>query len=174
MAVLFYPNKVENFDDIVSFLKERGVHYEKWVLDEQISSDATDSDILKIYEPYITPFCEKNGYKTFDIINVTTETPNIEQLKQKFLREHTHTENEVRFFVYGEGLFWFNHNNEVFSILCQQGDFISVPRMATHWFDMGPNPNVKAIRIFTDPAGWVANYTDSKIDEKYNNLFPWS
>ena len=64
--------------------------------------------------------------------------------------------------------FWFHVGGEVFSLTCVAGDLLSVPANTTHWFDLGPNPHVKAIRIFIDPAGWVANYTESGVDAKYN------
>lgn len=173
MAFLFYPNKIENYEEIVSFLETRGIHYEKWLLGKDLDVSATDADILKAYEEHVKPFCEKKGYKTFDIINVNTQTPNLEQLKQKFLKEHTHSEDEVRFFVYGRGLFWFNVNGEVFSMLCEEGDLLSVPALSKHWFDMGDAPQLKVIRMFTDPQGWVANYTESSVDANYNQLFNW-
>lgn len=173
MAILFYPNKVENAEEIVSFLAKRGFHYEKWEVDGKISATATNQDILKSYESNINEYCAKKGYKTFDIINVNTNTPNLEQLRQKFLKEHTHSEDEVRFFIYGKGLFWFNYQDEIFALLCESGDILSVPALYKHWFDMGPTPDVKVIRIFTDPQGWVANYTESNIDEKCNQLFLW-
>lgn len=173
MAILFYPNRVENSDEIITFLIERGFHYEKWVVDDKILTTSTDQDILKSYETNIKDFCTKKGYKTFDIINVNTNTQNLEQLRQKFLKEHTHSEDEVRFFIYGKGLFWFNYQEEIFALLCEAGDILSVPALYKHWFDMGPKPDVKVIRIFTDPQGWIANYTNSNIDEKYNHLFKW-
>jgi 1,2-dihydroxy-3-keto-5-methylthiopentene dioxygenase len=47
--------------------------------------------------------------------------------------------------------------------LCERGDLISVPAGTRHWFDMGPAPRFTAIRLFTTPAGWVANFTGEPI-----------
>jgi 1,2-dihydroxy-3-keto-5-methylthiopentene dioxygenase len=46
-------------------------------------------------------------------------------------------------------------------------DLISVPANTKHWFDLGDSPKVRAIRIFTDQAGWVPHYTNSGIDQRY-------
>ncbi|MFN8672239.1 MAG: cupin [Candidatus Sericytochromatia bacterium] len=173
MAYLFHPKRLDNIDDITVFLNERGIYYDKWGVDASKLANATDQDILELYKDTINDFCTKGGYQTFDIINVTEQTPNLEALRQKFLNEHTHSEDEIRFFVHGQGLFWFNCNNEVFALLCEAGDLLSVPTLAKHWFDMGPKPNLKAIRIFNNPQGWVANYTGSGIDTNYNHLFKW-
>jgi 1,2-dihydroxy-3-keto-5-methylthiopentene dioxygenase len=43
-----------------------------------------------------------------------------------------------------------------------------VPAGTKHWFDAGEtNPFVKAIRIFIDSSGWVPDYTESKMEEKF-------
>jgi 1,2-dihydroxy-3-keto-5-methylthiopentene dioxygenase len=86
-----------------------------------------------------------------------------------FLGEHTHSEDEIRFFVDGKGIFWFNlPNDQIFNLLCEKGDLISVPTGTKHWFDAGEtNPFVKAIRIFSNTEAWTPAYTESKIEEKY-------
>jgi 1,2-dihydroxy-3-keto-5-methylthiopentene dioxygenase len=117
---------------------------------------------------------EKHGYKTADVINVNEETPNLPAIRQKFLKEHTHSEDEVRFFVDGQGYFWFNLGGDepIFNVLCERGDLISVPAGTRHWFDMGTPAFVKAIRIFIDTSGWVPEYTESGINERYNPKYP--
>ena len=91
-------------------------------------------------------------------------------LRDKFLHEHTHSDFEVRFFVDGEGLFYIRKNSRVYAILCNRGDLISVPANTKHWFDMGPRPYFKAVRLFTTPEGWVANFTGDKIADRFPRL----
>ncbi len=55
-------------------------------------------------------------------------------------------------------------------VLCTRGDLISVPAKTRHWFDMGPRPEFKAIRLFITPEGWVANYTGDKIADGFPRL----
>lgn len=171
MAILHFPQSkktIENPIEIKNILKEKNVVYEQWAAKMPLTNVSTQEEILKAYENDLKPYMQKHGYQTADVINVHAQTPNILELRKKFLPEHTHSEDEVRFFVDGEGLFWFNFDGEIASLLCRQGDLISVPKNYKHWFDIGKNPHVKCIRIFTDPAGWVANYTHSKIEEGYN------
>jgi 1,2-dihydroxy-3-keto-5-methylthiopentene dioxygenase len=103
------------------------------------------------------------------VINVHPQTPQLETIRAKFLAEHTHDEDEIRFFVDGKGHFYFHldDRNEVFSLICEKGDFISVPAGVKHWFDLAPDYFVKAIRIFKTAEGWVARYTGSTIAENY-------
>ena len=55
-------------------------------------------------------------------------------------------------------------------VLCEKDDLISVPAGTRHWFDMGPEPYFVAIRVFTNPAGWVANFTGSDIAAQFPRL----
>ena len=175
MAVLNIPDQQKEITDqeeIRAFLQERGVLFDKWEAQVKFDDDADQETILGAYSHVLKPYMESNGYQTADVINVKPTTPNLEALKNKFLTEHTHTEDEVRFFVDGEGLFWFNLENgdPVFCVICQQGDLISVPANTKHWFDLGPKESVKAIRIFIDQSGWVPHYTQSGVDKPYNDL----
>ena len=76
----------------------------------------------------------------------------------------------LRFFVDGQGLFYVHPDDKVYLVLCEQGDLISVPAHTRHWFDMGENPSLKAIRLFTTPEGWVAHFTGSDIARRFPKL----
>jgi 1,2-dihydroxy-3-keto-5-methylthiopentene dioxygenase len=91
-------------------------------------------------------------------------------MRTKFLEEHTHSEDEVRFFVAGQGLFTLHIGHKVYELLCTKGDLIGVPDGTRHWFDMGPAPHFVAIRLFTNPAGWVAEMTGSDIARRFSRL----
>jgi len=161
---------LEGEQEIRAYLSQRGVVYQCWQAPAPLPKDADPDTILAAFKKDLDPLMAKGGYKTADVISVYPDTEGLATIRQKFLPEHTHSEDEVRFFVEGEGLFWFNLRGDepVFSVLCQAGDLISVPANTRHWFDLGPKAYVRAIRIFTDPAGWVANYTGSGIDASYN------
>lgn len=171
MAILNVPAqnlKISDFENIRAFLESRGVWHDRWKASAELADEASQEEILAAYQHVLGPFMAKGGYQTADVINVNQKTPDLPSLRAKFLAEHTHSEDEVRFFVDGEGLFWFNIEGEVFSLLCQAGDLISVPAHTAHWFDLGPKAFVKAIRVFIDKAGWVPHYTGSGIDQNYN------
>jgi 1,2-dihydroxy-3-keto-5-methylthiopentene dioxygenase len=94
---------------------------------------------------------------------MTPDHPQREAARRKFLDEHTHAEDEVRFFVEGAGAFYLHLGARVFQVVCGAGDLLSVPAGTKHWFDMGPAPRFTVIRLFTDPAGWVAEPTGDAI-----------
>ena len=109
------------------------------------------------------------GYQTADVVSVDGNTPNLAGIREKFHREHTHSEDEVRVFVEGQGFFWFHkegRDDEVFALMCEQGDLISVPANTKHWFDLGDPPKLRAIRIFNDQLLGPALY-EFRIDHQY-------
>jgi len=173
MATLRIPDKNVTLRDpsaVRQFLDTRGIVYERWSAGRDLPSGATNEQVLAAYDYLLKPLMEKGGYQTADVIRVDGHTPNLKEIRGKFIREHTHSEDEVRVFVEGQGLFWFHkegRDDEVFALLCEQGDLISVPANTKHWFDLGDPPKVRAIRIFTDQAGWVPHYTNSGIDQRY-------
>jgi len=172
MAILNIPDQnfqSHNPKEIQDFLAQKGILFDQWQAKEKLSLQASQEEILAAYAHVLQPYMNQNGYKVADVININSETPNYPAIRAKFLDEHTHTEDEVRFFVEGQGLFWFHlPNAPIFNVLCQAGDLISVPANSKHWFDAGKEaPSVKAIRIFIDMEGWVPHYTGSNLAQEY-------
>ena len=115
---------------------------------------------------------DANGFKTVDVVSIAPDNPQKEAMRAKFLDEHFHKEDEVRFFVAGSGLFTLHVGGKVYEVLCEQGDLIAVPDGTTHWFDMGPEPSFVAIRFFTEPDGWVGHFTGTDIAGKFPRYEP--
>jgi len=157
-------------NQIANILLDVGVIYRQWDTPVKLERDSTEDEIIKAYQSQINKLRTEAGYQSVDTISLNTENPNKQELRKKFLAEHTHAEDEVRFFVKGKGLFSLHIGHKVYEILCTQGDLISVPANTRHWFDMGPDPDFIAIRLFNNSDGWVAQYTDSKISEQFSRL----
>ena len=164
------PNRFDqyfDFEEIALNLKREGIQFERWTADQKLAANATQEEILAAYERAVKDLMQRRGFATADVISVNENTPNVPALRQKFLDEHTHSEDEARFFVDGSGLFFIHINGKVYALLCEKGDFIDIPPLTKHWFDMGAKPFLKCIRTFTTPDGWVANYTGSDIASKF-------
>jgi 1,2-dihydroxy-3-keto-5-methylthiopentene dioxygenase len=114
----------------------------------------------------------EEGYTTIDTVSVTPDHPDREAMRGKFLSEHRHAEDEVRFFIDGSGLFTLREQGHVYAVLCTAGDLISVPAGMRHWFDMGPRPSFTAMRFFRTPDGWVGDFTGDPIADRFPRLEP--
>lgn len=173
MAILSIPTlgvTIRDPKEIRAFFESRNIFFDQWTCDVVFDDSATQEQILDAYQKDLRPFMDKGGYQTADVISINKLTENYDAIRAKFLAEHTHSEDEIRFFVDGQGLFWFHLEGEpIFNLLCQKGDLISVPEGTKHWFDAGEkDPFVKAIRIFIDMSGWVPQYTESKIETTFS------
>jgi 1,2-dihydroxy-3-keto-5-methylthiopentene dioxygenase len=148
---------------IAAALAPIGVRFERWPLRDLGAGD----DPLVAYAAEIERLKGEGGYATVDVIRMTPDHPDRATLRTKFLDEHRHIEDEVRFFVEGEGLFTLHANGRVHALLCTAGDLISVPAGMPHWFDMGPSPSFTAIRLFIEKEGWVAHFTGDAIAARF-------
>lgn len=159
--------QTENHSEISAALKEYGVNFEQWDAAYQITPESTPEEILGAYAVQINRLKSEGGYQTADVINMSPNHPDKVALRQKFLAEHQHSEDEVRFFVKGSGMFYLHLNDNVLAVQCCKNDLISVPANAKHWFDMGTAPSFTCVRLFTNPEGWVANYTGDKLADGF-------
>lgn len=153
---------------IADHLRQLGVRFEPWDLNQPLSSDAQQDEVLAAYGDQVQRLTDEYGFKSIDVVSVQPDHPKRDELRAKFLAEHTHGDFEVRFFVEGRGLFYLHVADKVYLVLCERGDLISVPANVSHWFDMGRAPDFKCIRLFVIPDGWVAQFTESNIAR----LFP--
>ncbi len=152
-----------DFNAIATQLNAIGVQFERWQAECLFTADAEAQTVLEAYQGSIDRLKQQYGFQSFDVISLKADHPNKDQLRQKFLAEHTHSDFEVRFFVEGRGLFYLHVEDMVYAVLCERGDLISVPANTTHWFDMGETPDFKCIRLFTTEDGWLAEFTGSDI-----------
>lgn len=174
MATLSIPDLEQTLfepAEIKAYLAERGVWFDRWEANQILSKDAPQESVLNAYQHLLEPFMADGGYTVADVVVVYPGMPELKNIRDKFIREHTHTEDEIRFFVDGQGYFWFRLDEQkhpIFCVKCEAGDLLSVPAGVKHWFDLGEKPFVKAIRIFIDEAGWVPHYTHSGVDAQYH------
>lgn len=99
------------------------------------------------------------GIRSNDRVTVRPGDPAWPALRAKFLGEHTHADLELRIFVDGCGLFHVSLPGQSLAVLCEAGDWISVPAGVAHRFDGGRAAAFDALRLFTQPNGWEAHFT---------------
>ena len=156
--------------EIATELKKIGVTFERWQASQPVAPGATPEQVMEAYRADIDRLVTERGFKTVDVVSIAPDNPNRAEMRKKFLDEHFHKEDEVRFFVAGSGLFTLHVGEKVYEIECVKDDLIAVPDGATHWFDMGEEPSFIAIRFFTEPDGWVGHFTGSDIAQRFPRL----
>ena len=149
--------------EILKALAPFDVRYERWEAAKPLAPGAGQDAVLEAYARDVERLKKIGGYQSVDVVRMHPEHPDRDAMRNKFLAEHKHADDEVRFFVEGAGAFYLRNNERVLQVVCEAGDLLSVPKHTRHWFDMGPRPLFAAIRLFTTPDGWVAEFTGDKI-----------
>jgi len=158
---------------IADWLAPFGVAYEHIPASADLAPTATQDEVLDAYRPLIDRLIAEHGYTLVDVaqlhpVDSDEWRATAAGARTKFLNEHTHDEEEIRYFAAGAGVFYLHLDGKVMAMLCTSGDLLSVPALTTHWFDMGTSPDFTAIRFFHDDDGWVGTFTGSEI----SSLFP--
>ena len=156
-----------DFDEICSQVRETGAAIERWQATKVISDGSTAEEILSAYSSEIEKLKATRGYSSADVVSIRPGHPGWPDLRQKFLLEHVHDEDEVRFFVSGSGAFYLHIESRIYQIIGEKDDLLSVPAGTPHWFDGGPTGNFTCIRLFTRQEGWIAHFTGSTISEGF-------
>ena len=176
MAVLRFPADdqiIENESAVRNNLAGLGIEYEHWDL-SRVAADAPAEDVLAAYAVEIEELKRRGGYRTADVIDVHPETPDLDAMLARFDKEHTHSEDEVRFILSGRGVFFLrlpdHGQDKVVSVEVHPGDLLRVPRGTTHWFTLCADRRIRAIRWFQDTTGWTPHYTGTGIDTEYQPL----
>ncbi len=163
--------EITDVTEIREYLQPHGIWYEKWEVAGRIGPEATNEEILAAYEPEIERLKKAGGFVTADVINVSPATPGLDGMLAKFSKEHTHSEDEVRFTVRGGGVFHIHpENGPVFAIQVESGDLINVPKGTLHWFDLCNDRTIRCIRLFQDVSGWTPEYVEGGVHERYQAL----
>jgi 1,2-dihydroxy-3-keto-5-methylthiopentene dioxygenase len=174
MATVHIPSENRQLTDaaeISNFLKPFGIWYEHWQVAGRLSPTASDADILNEYAPEIEKVKAAGGFLTADVINVHSETPNLDAMLAKFNKEHTHSEDEVRFTVEGKGVFHLHpEGGPVFSVTVESGDMINVPCGTKHWFNLCDDRRIRCIRFFEDVTGWTPHYVEQGVHGDFSPM----
>jgi len=174
MAIVTIPDqdrKIEDQKSVTEYLRGIGIDFERWDTSREVSSNAPSEEVLAAYAEEIEKLKATGGYVTADVIDVNPGTPGLDAMLAKFNREHWHDEDEVRFIIRGRGLFHIHPaDSPVIAIEVEAGDLIRVPRGTLHWFNLCESREIRAIRLFQDPAGWAPNYTESGVDDNYQPM----
>jgi 1,2-dihydroxy-3-keto-5-methylthiopentene dioxygenase len=101
----------------------------------------------------------ERGYVQEDVVALSPATPNLDAICAKFVDEHFHDDDEVRFVLEGEGVFDIRANDDRWMrVVVERGDLIVVPANRHHRFLLTDQKNIRCVRLFKDASGWVPHY----------------
>lgn len=138
-------------------LRGLGLSFGRWPRREL--GDGSLDAVLAAYGPELDALKAQLSIRSVDRVSVKPGNPDWPALRQRFLGEHSHADAEIRYFLGGSGLFYIRVADGHLALLCEAGDWIIVPAGVRHFFDAGERPDFDALRLFSIPQGWEAEFT---------------
>ena len=174
MAIVTIPAEARRITDpaeIKTFLHAHGLRFEVWPLEDRVDPAADSETILAAYATEIDALKARGGFVTADVIDVRPETPGLDTMLDRFNKEHTHTEDEVRFTLQGRGRV--SPQPRRLASLRDRG-----PRGRPDQRPPGHPPlvrlcgdrRIRAIRLFQDQTGWTPHYIADGVHSGYEPL----
>ena len=131
-------------------LADNGVHHAR------LSTDESD------YREPLDELKSQRGYVEEDEVSLSPDTPNLDAICAKFIDEHYHDEDEVRFVLEGDGIFDIRSvDDRWMRVKVEEGDLIVVPRKRYHRFMLTEDKRIRCVRLFKDQSGWTPQYRSS-------------
>lgn len=101
----------------------------------------------------------QRGYVEEDEVSLSPDTPNLDAICAKFIDEHYHDEDEVRFVLEGAGIFDIRSvDDRWMRVKVEEGDLIVVPEKRYHRFMLTEDKRIRCVRLFKDQNGWTPQY----------------
>ena len=165
------PNKVlTHFDDIASTLAEQGVRFERCAVTAGVRPGTPAAEVSGLYQAQIEQLKSERGCSAVDVLSLADDHPQKAELRAGLLDEHRLDGELVCLFVAGRGLFYIHIGDYVYAVRCERNDLITLPAGTAHWFDLGEQPQLVAIRLFGNRQGWVADFTGNAIASHFAPL----
>jgi 1,2-dihydroxy-3-keto-5-methylthiopentene dioxygenase len=111
------------------------------------------------YQQALDQLMSERGYLTQDQVVLRPDMPHLDELCEKFIEEHLHAEDEVRFVLAGSGVFEIRSGDDRWMrVVVGKGDAIIVPENRYHRFYLTEERMIQCVRLFKDSAGWTPVY----------------
>jgi 1,2-dihydroxy-3-keto-5-methylthiopentene dioxygenase len=111
------------------------------------------------YQPGLDALRAERGYITQDEIQLSPQTENLDAICAKFIPEHRHDDDEVRFVLEGKGVFDIRGTDDRYlRVVVEPGDLIVVPKDRNHRFLLTSEKHIRCVRLFRDKSGWIPHY----------------
>lgn len=134
---------------------------ERTIAPDELRAEGVHNEQLgtRDYQGALDALAARAGYVHRDEIALGPDTPGLDAICAKFVDEHLHTEDEVRFVLEGAGIFDVRSTDDRWMrVAVEPGDLIVVPKDRHHRFLLTDAKTIRCVRLFQDPSGWAPHY----------------
>lgn len=137
-------------------------------LNQDSLTDMEKNQLLIRLEPFLQEKFKAAGYyyQSLDMVVINRETPDTEFPKPIC---HTHSDDEMRYNIDGEGIFIFVFpDGSQARLKIEKNDLLFVKAGSQHWFEVTPKRKIKLVRFYTSKNGWTPIYSCPFLKSKTN------
>lgn len=142
------PNKVLNHaDDIASTLAAVGIDYRRLELPATLRPGCEQAEFDAAYGLWLQALMGKGGYVQQELFNLQRNHPQKLELRARHLDEQSQQSVSAWLFIGGFAQLSLHLDGYVYVLQGERGDLLTLPAGTRHWFDLGEEPHVLALRL---------------------------
>ncbi|MQA55786.1 acireductone dioxygenase [Pseudomonas piscis] len=161
------PNKVlTHFEDIAATLAEQGIAIERWPHATRIEPGASQEQVLGAFQAQLDPLMSQRGHASLEVLSRKGSYADIDG---SLPEEQRLDDDAALLLLAGRGLLYLHIDDYVYGLVCERHELVSLPAGTAHWFDMGEQPDLVAIRLF---GGKTATQAAKITGDAIASVFP--
>ncbi|GIZ13310.1 acireductone dioxygenase [Pseudomonas sp. NCCP-436] len=142
------PHKVLNHaEDITSTLAAAGIGYQRLELPATLHPGCAQEAFDAACGPWLQALMAREGYVRQELFNLQRRDPQRLELRARYLDEQLQEAASAWLFVGGFAQLGLHVGEQVFLLLGERGDLLSLPAGTRHWFDLGEEPHALVLRL---------------------------
>ena len=142
------PNKVLNHaDDIASTLASVGIAYRRLELPATLRPGCEQAEFDAAVGFWLQAFMGHEGYVQQELFNLQRNHPQKLELRAQHLDEQAQASVSAWLFLGGFAQLSVHLEGYVYVLQGERGDLLTLPAGTRHWFDLGEEPHVLALRL---------------------------
>ncbi|SDA68103.1 1,2-dihydroxy-3-keto-5-methylthiopentene dioxygenase [Pseudomonas sp. NFPP33] len=163
------PNKVLNHaDDIASTLAAVGIDYRQMELPAALRPGCEQAEFDAAYGLWLQAFMGKEGHVHQELFNLQRNHPQKLELRARYLDEQVQSSASTWLFLGGFAQLSVHLDGYVYVLQGERGDLLTLPAGTRHWFDLGEEPHLLALRL--SPSEDTPERTGDDIASRFPRL----
>lgn len=163
------PNKVLNHaDDIASTLAAVAIDYRQVELPQALRPGCEQAEFEAVYGLWLQAFMTEQGYVQQELFNLQRNDARKLELRARHLDEQVQGSASAWLFVGGFAQLSVHLDGYVYVLQGERGDLLTLPAGTRHWFDLGEEPHLLALRLSASDE--AAEATGDDIASRFPRL----
>lgn len=156
--------------EIEQLLGDVGIVYRHLEIAQATGKLMASEELLDNLKQEIMASHPQQKFAFCSMASVSENFPNYERLRLRYLSEYYVEEDEGFLVIEGKCLLSFHTGRQVLQLLCEKGDFITIPAKLLRWMDMGSKASFTVIKCSEQAEAPVIFYTGSLIADQFSRL----